>query len=83
MKKLIFTFLVVTLLFGCGPALSDVKVGMTTSEVTELLGSPNHKSESSNSHIIDGVEESHSTASWEYNDLGKIEFEDDIVVSVE
>jgi len=82
MKKLVVISALSLLLFSCGPSLSDVKVGMTEAEVTELMGTANHKSESSNSFTAGGVEESHSTATWEYDGQGKIEFEDGIVVSV-
>jgi hypothetical protein len=82
MKKLIAIAILVVTLVSCGASLSDVKVGMTEAEVTEILGSGNHKSMNSNSFTLDGVEESHSTATWDYDGLGTIEFEDGVVTKV-
>ena len=82
MKKLVIISALSLMIFSCGPSLSDVKVGMTEAEVTEIMGTANHKTENSNSFVLDGVEESHSEATWEYDGLGKIEFEDGVVVSV-
>lgn len=82
MKKLIAITGLSLILLSCGASLSDVKIGMTEAEVKEVLGNANHQKSSANSFTTDGVEESHSTATWEYNGLGKVEFEDGVVVKV-
>lgn len=83
MKKCLLIVSTCLLLVSCGPSLSDVKVGMTEAEVKDLMGNANHQQSSSNSFTSGGVEESHSTATWEYDGQGKVEFEDGIVVSVD
>lgn len=78
---LVALVLVATVLVSCGPDLSDIKEGMTQSEVKELLGEPNKTSSSSSSSTINGETESHEVATWEYNNIGTIEFENGEVVN--
>ncbi len=82
MKNLIVLVGLCLTLLSCGPSLSDVKVGMTEPEVEKVMGTPNHKSESSNSFTSGGIEEIHSKGTWEYDGQGKIEFEDGVVIKV-
>ena len=54
---------------------------MTESEVEEKLGKANKWSRSSNSSTVNREIEAHEVATWEYNGVGTIEFEDGAVVS--
>lgn len=82
MKKLLFTAVLYTLVSCGGVPISEIKEGMTESEVKQLLGDPNMNSSSSNSYTINGKETGTSTATWTYHGKGKIKFEDGKVVSV-
>ncbi|MCB9224831.1 MAG: hypothetical protein R2780_14435 [Crocinitomicaceae bacterium] len=85
MKKLYSALFAISffILTSCGASLSDVKEGMTTSEVEELLGSANHKTSSSSSYTADGETVTFERATWKYDGVGTIHFEDGIVVSTD
>ncbi|MFT4602617.1 MAG: hypothetical protein ACI857_002804 [Arenicella sp.] len=82
MKKIIFISLFALALVSCGPALSDVKVGMTEAEVTEILGTANQTNSNSSSFTFEGGEESHSAATWKYDGLGTIDFVNGEVINI-
>ena len=83
MKKLILGIGFTLLLVACGPSLEDVKVGMSESEVSEMLGKANGTKSNSSSGTINGETVSFSSsATWTYTGLGSIEFQDGVVTAV-
>lgn len=83
MKKMLF-LVTLLVLISCGHSISEVKVGMTSAEVKELLGEANQTSSSSSSSSFNNEEtSSFSTSTWTYDGKGKVVFENDIVVTVE
>lgn len=86
MKKSLSILLFTTclLLVACGKSFSDVKIGMTEQEVTDMLGKPNRsKSSSSSSSFNEEVTSATSEAEWEYNGQGKLSFENGKVVKIQ
>ncbi len=83
MKKLIILLASTFILAACSAGITEVKTGMSTSEVEKLMGKPNMSSSSSSSSSINSdTVSATSTAEWTYNGKGKINFENDKVISV-
>ena len=85
MKKLkLIAFVFLLIMVSCSHSIDDVKVGMTTSEVKELLGQPNDTKSNSFSYTsTDGESVSNSSENWKYdNQEGTIYFENDKVIEI-
>jgi hypothetical protein len=83
MKKL-YSLLILGLflvLTSCSANLDDIEIGMTETEVEELLGKANQWKSSSNSFTSNGETSTTEMATWTYNGIGTIEFENGVVVS--